>query len=127
MREIIWVEIPGHPNYEINNYGEIIDLRTNKILKPYVNSGYLRIWLNGTKYYVHQLMMLSFYPDEENRGRIAHIDGDNFNNCLWNLEYKTNRRRRTGIVRCKYCKHRYECDISRCEDDDFYCADGEFR
>ena len=127
MREVVWVEIPGHPDYLINNYGEVLNLRTDKLVKPYINSGYLRFRMDGGKYYVHKVMMDAFYPDENNEGYITHIDGNRLNNCLWNLDYKTSRRYPGGIVRCKYCKHRDYCDIAKSEYDDFYCADGEFR
>ena len=81
----IWVKIPGHYDYEINNYGDIRYIDTELLVRPTVNRGYLRVRLNGKRYYVHQLMMLSFYPDANNDHYIKHIDGDKMNNCLSNL------------------------------------------
>ena len=127
MRDTVWVTIPGHPDYQISNYGEVLNLRTDKLLKPYINSGYFRLRIDGIKYYVHKLMMLSFYPDEDSSGYITHIDGDRLNNCLWNLDYARNSNFKGRIVKCKYCMHREDCDNPRSDYDDFYCADGEFR
>ena len=80
-----WVNIPNHPDYEINNYGDIRYRDTEILVRPTVNRGYFRVRLDGKRYYVHQLMMLSFYPDEQNGHYIKHIDGDKSNNCLSNL------------------------------------------
>ena len=80
-----WVNIPNHPDYEINNYGNIRYCHTEILVRPTVNRGYFRVRLDGKRYYVHQLMMLSFYPDEQNDHYIKHIDGDKSNNCLSNL------------------------------------------
>lgn len=80
-----WVNIPNHPDYEINNYGDIRYCDTEILVRPTVNRGYFRVRLDGKRYYVHQLMMLSFCPDEQNGHYIKHIDGDKSNNCLSNL------------------------------------------
>lgn len=80
-----WVNIPNHPDYEINNYGDIRYCDAEILVRPTVNRGYFRVRLDGKRYYVHQLMMLSFYPDEQNGHYIKHIDGDKSNNCLSNL------------------------------------------
>ena len=80
-----WVNIPNHPDYEINNYGDIRYCDTEIMVRLTVNRGYFRVRLDGKRYYVHQLMMLSFYPDEQNGHYIKHIDGDKSNNCLSNL------------------------------------------
>ena len=125
MREVVWVEIPGHPDYLISNYGEVLNSRTDKLVKPYINSGYLRFRMDGGKYYIHKIMMIAFYPYENPDQYVTHLDGDRLNNCLWNLDYKTSAMHSSGIVRCKDCRHREYCDISKSEYDDFYCADGE--
>lgn len=123
-----WVPVPGHPDYAVNNYGEVMNLRTAKIVRPTTNDGYFRIRLDGVRYYVQKVVMMSFYPDEDSNRRIRHINGDSGDNCLWNLEYVTEpKRRRTVIVRCRFCKHREYCENPKREFDDFYCADGEFK
>lgn len=87
MREVVWVEIPGHPDYLIDNYGNVRFLRTNKVIRPMMNRGYFRVFIDGKRYYVHKLMMISFYPEMQSDRYIKHIDGDKTNNCLWNLRY----------------------------------------
>jgi len=83
----VWVNIPGHPDYEISNAGEIRHSGTDILVKPTVNRGYLRVRINGERYYIHQLMMLSFYPDVCSSRYIKHIDGDKTNNRLSNLRF----------------------------------------
>ena len=83
----VWVQIPGHPDYEISNVGEIRHSGPDILVKPTVNRGYLRVRINGERYYIHQLMMLSFYPDVCSSRYIKHIDGDKSNNRLSNLRY----------------------------------------
>ena len=87
MREVVWVEIPGHPDYLIDNYGNVRLLRTNKVIRPMMNRGYFRVCIDGKRYYIHKLMMMSFYPEIQSDRYIKHIDGDKTNNCLWNLRY----------------------------------------
>lgn len=87
MREVVWVEIPGHPDYLIDNYGNVRFLRTNKVIRPMMNRGYFRVCIDSKRYYVHKLMMISFYPEIQTDRYIKHIDGDKTNNCLWNLRY----------------------------------------
>jgi len=83
----VWVNIPGHPDYEISNTGKIRYSNTDILVKPTINRGYYRVRLDGERYYIHQLMMLSFYPDVCSSRYIKHIDGDKSNNCLSNLRF----------------------------------------
>lgn len=84
-----WIGVNGHPNYEINNYGDIRDIRTGKIIRQYPSKtrGYLRVRIDGKLYDVHKLMMMSFYPDVDPGHYVRHIDRDRTNNYLDNLEY----------------------------------------
>ena len=44
--EEIWKKIKGFNNYKVSNFGRLISIKTNKILKPTDNGrGYLRFSL----------------------------------------------------------------------------------
>lgn len=81
-------------HYDVDVYGNIKNLKTNKILKPEViQKGYLRVQIfhKGQKYrkLVHRLVMETFYPDADFTLQVNHIDGDKTNNALSNLEWCT--------------------------------------
>lgn len=101
--EKIWKDITGFEGlYKISNYGEVLSLISNKILKAEIlDKGYLRIGLNKdgkrTRFLVHRLVMCEFveykpYPDYE----VNHKDFNTQNNRIDNLEWVT------GIQNMRY-------------------------
>lgn len=137
-----WLSVRDHPNYEVSNHGQIRNKRTNKILKPQLNreGGYLRVALNGTRYYVHRLVADAFFDGEHGKIDVNHIDGNRVNNDLTNLEWCTRKENVrhayinglkypmvVKVVRCKFCIHRHDNDFCESRPDDFYCSDGERR
>ena len=92
-----WRKIAGYDNYEISNYGEIRNTKTNRILKLGIsNCGYNIAVLskNGcTKTFsVHRLVLETFNPiDNMERLEVNHKDWDKQNNRLDNLEWNTRR------------------------------------
>ena len=88
--ELEWRKIDGHgvSNYVINQYGEIKNIRTNKLLSPFsTERGYLRVHLGEHCPYIHRLVAEAFIGTDECYGRIIrHKDGDISNNYLDNLE-----------------------------------------
>lgn len=92
-----FVPIIGYENrYAINKLGQVKNIKTNKLLKPYTNGvGYNRIGLyDGTKkrskeFYIHRLLAIHFIPNPLNKQFINHIDGNTQNNDLSNLEWCT--------------------------------------
>lgn len=95
----IWKDIPNHPKYKISNTGKVMSYKTKTPIlltpQPCTNKNpRLRIKLsdNGIskRYYIHRLMMLTFYPREDsNNLEVNHIDGNPQNNNLENLEWTT--------------------------------------
>lgn len=84
-----WVEAKGFPNYLVSNLGKVCHKRKTSPLTPFSNGHYLRVTLldNGRhNVSVHRLVVLSFLDVELDDLEVNHIDGDTFNNCLWNLE-----------------------------------------
>lgn len=92
--EEIWKPIKGYENlYLISNYGSVLGIKRNNILKPGKHEkGYLMVVLtkNGISktYKVHRLVANTFLG-EPNGMEVNHIDGDKTNNSVWNLEYCT--------------------------------------
>jgi hypothetical protein len=90
----IWKDIKGYENlYKVSNLGNIISLKTNKILKPNKGSnGYLLVHLynNGIRskhLLIHRLVAEAFLPNPNNYPQVNHKDYDRTNNRVENLEW----------------------------------------
>ena len=88
------IHILGHEEYGINMRGEIINYKTGKAKKAFVNfNGYYRVelWKNNKKYryYLHSLIAITFIPNPKNKPCVNHIDGNRLNNNISNLEWVT--------------------------------------
>ena len=137
-----WLTIRNHPDYEVNNLGDVRNKKTNRILKPQLNrtDGYYRVALNGKRYYVHRLVADAFFDGDHDKIDVNHIDGNRLNNKLSNLEWCTRKENIrhayinglkyptvVRVVRCKFCVHRNEDDFCASRPDYFFCSDGERR
>lgn len=137
-----WLTIRNHPDYEVNNLGDVRNKKTNRILKPQLNrtDEYYRVALNGKRYYVHRLVADAFFDGDHDKIDVNHIDGNRLNNKLSNLEWCTRKENIrhayinglkyptvVRVVRCKFCVHRNEDDFCASRPDDFFCSDGERR
>ena len=90
-----FVKIKGFEDYEVSTWGRIYNTRTGKYLRPEIHDkGYLRVDLfngAGRKHCkVHRLVAEAFIPNPEGKPQINHIDGNNQNNSISNLEWVTN-------------------------------------
>lgn len=90
-----WKGIKNFGNYEVSDFGNVRNIKTQRILKPYSNTktNYFQIgFVKNKKQYrisVHRLVAIAFLPKEKqnNKSDIDHIDGDKHNNNLSNLRF----------------------------------------
>lgn len=85
--------IPGYEGYEVTSWGRV--LRNGKPITQETHcKGYKRVDLyKGSErkhYKVHRLVAEAFIPNPENKPQVNHIDGNNQNNSISNLEWVTN-------------------------------------
>lgn len=92
-----WKMYLDYSNYLISNKGRIRNINTNRILKPSLASGYLKIRLckNGKNkdLLIHKLVYALWHDEPYLEGRkfiIDHIDANKTNNCIENLRKVSN-------------------------------------
>lgn len=81
--------IEGHERYGVNAKGEVINFKTNRILKPDDVNGYFRVTIDGEKKYIHKLVAEAFVPNPNGYIYILHRDYNNLNNEFTNLVWAT--------------------------------------
>lgn len=83
-----FVEVKGHPNYLINQDGVVISTKRKCIMIPEVlDNGYVRVPLNGKRYYIHRLVAEHFIPNSENKKYVVHINHNRSDNRVENLTW----------------------------------------
>ena len=87
----MWKEIINHPNYEINELGQIRNKIKSNLLTPFkTTNGYLRVRIsNKGVYQLHYLIALHFINNPNNYKEINHINGNKLDNSINNLEWST--------------------------------------
>lgn len=107
--------IPGHPGYYISRKGNLytrhIPGKTNGELgnvwrKRKVKSlsngkyvKYLKVEIQGIKYYLHRLVAMVYIPNPKNLPCVGHKDNNPFNNHVSNLYWCTQKENMEQMVR----------------------------
>ena len=91
---IQWKVINGYPGYEVSNCGEVRNIISGRVLKPWLNSGYpmVELFSYGYKkrFLVHRLVAFVFLDDpSDGQSQVNHKDGLKTNNHADNLEWVT--------------------------------------
>lgn len=118
-----WKPLYGYENvYEICTDSRIRNIKTGKILKPYINeNGYIVIRLydaNGVSKIqrVHRLLMLTFVGPDPDRPIVNHKNGKKLDIGLDNLEwctssYNNKHAFNTGLKNVDYLKHQIHITV----------------
>jgi hypothetical protein len=109
-----WQVINDFPNYSVSNFGNVMNIKTNKIMKLNIKSGYYHVGLinniNRNIFKVHRLVAMAFIENPENKPEVNHKDKNKLNNNVINLEWNT---------RLENCQHRsiglvYKSNKNKC-------------
>lgn len=90
----VYLPIDEFPNYEVSNYGNVINIKFDRILTPDLcSNGYYRVSLSNkgtaiTKQ-IHRLVLTTFENNSDNKTYVDYIDNNCMNNSLFNLRYVT--------------------------------------
>ena len=86
-------QIKGFESYLISSLGNVYSGKRNKLLKPRLSDGYLRVELrhNGKKksHFIHKLIANAFIPNPDKKPFVNHKDSNRSNNRIENLEWVT--------------------------------------
>jgi hypothetical protein len=90
----VWEEVAEFPSYQVSNYGEFANIRTDREVQPSMNQlGHAKITLNhrGRQYTrsVALLVARAFVDSPQPHfDTPIHLDGDLMNCCAWNLMWR---------------------------------------
>ena len=86
-----WRRIKNHPNYKISSFGDVKNIKTNRILTPSLDKrGYYKVSLNGKTEKVHRLVGIAFIPNIEGMPIVDHINNkERLNNHVSNLRWNS--------------------------------------
>lgn len=102
---MFWKPIDCGGFYLISDFGLVYNFDTKKFIQPYKvgfkkgsdgKEGYYQVKLpdyDGKRkgFYIHRLVLDTFLPNPENKPQGNHLDEIHSNNCLYNLDWCTNK------------------------------------
>ena len=85
---ILWAPVVGYERrYEVSTEGEVRGFRTKRRLAIDRSGRYLRVTLDGTRFYLHDVVMAAFVGPKPFGQMVLHRDDDGRNPRLPNLSY----------------------------------------
>ena len=101
-----FVKIDGFEKYEVSNLGKVRNIKSGRILKPYLTKkGYLMhlLYENNKQNHLllHRIIATAFIDNPEEKPQVNHIDENKLNNDLSNLEWCTVRENNIHGTRTK--------------------------
>ena len=99
-----------YTNYEVNEYGDVRNIITGRLLTPRMKTGYLSTTIsnkNGNRRMIrtHRLVCEAFKPlRKKGQDYVNHIDGDKLHNHISNLEWLSPKEnlehaKKTGLIK----------------------------
>jgi len=87
-----WKTLIENSNYEVSNFGKIINIKTKKIKQHRtISTGFhdVTLWKNNKAktFYVHRLVAIYFIPNTNKYKIVEHIDKNKTNNHISNLKW----------------------------------------
>jgi len=86
----LWVGFEDFPNYEVSNYGRVVNIRTGRDLRPSVDFNgfhHVALYHKGlrTDVMVHRLVAKAFFLNYQDGLEVKHINEDRNENTVLNL------------------------------------------
>lgn len=93
-KDLIYKPIPGYPNYEISELGDVYNLVYRKHMGAHPDQdGYYKVHISNNgktdTWFVHRLVALTYLEKPEGCNVVNHLDSDRKNNDYRNLEWTT--------------------------------------
>lgn len=90
----LYRDIDVYEDYQVTSWGRVFNKTSGKFVYQEVHhKGYLRVDLfkDGERKHhkVHRLVAQAFIPNPDGKPQVNHIDGNNQNNSVTNLEWVT--------------------------------------
>ena len=91
-----WRNCTENPNYEVSSFGRVRN-KSTLLVREQVRSknGYMTVMFNmsgkNVLFYVHRLIASAFIDNHKNLETVNHKDHNRQNNCIWNLEWCSNK------------------------------------
>ena len=82
-----WLPVPSLPEYEVSDEGRVRSARRGHVLAQRLVRGYCLVWLLGSGYLVHRLVLRAFVGEPEPGQEGAHWNGNSADNRLANLRW----------------------------------------